>query len=137
MFDLLQLCFGLLVRLFHSRASLLIENLALRQQLAVFKCKHSQLQTGSHGQVVLGGAPALLVFVEKSPDCGHAGYCGPVGPCRFSALLAASFQSAKAAWQETRQQGDPRVGLPDGSREPYLAGSSHSQRTRHARVRGF
>jgi transposase InsO family protein len=42
MFDLLRLCFGLLVRLFHSRASLLIENLALRQQLAVFKRKHSR-----------------------------------------------------------------------------------------------
>jgi predicted amidophosphoribosyltransferase len=42
MFVLLRLCFGLLVRLFHSRASLLIENLALRQQLAEFKRKHSR-----------------------------------------------------------------------------------------------
>jgi len=42
MFDLLPLCFGLLVRLFHSRESLLIENLVLRQQLAVFKRKHSR-----------------------------------------------------------------------------------------------
>src|SRR5215468_1186813 len=42
MFDLLRLCFGLLVRLFHSRESLLIENLALRQQLTVFKRKHSR-----------------------------------------------------------------------------------------------
>ena len=42
MFDLLGLCFGLLLRLFHCRESLLIENLALRQQLAVFKRKHSR-----------------------------------------------------------------------------------------------
>ena len=42
MFDLLRLCFGLLVRLLHSRESLLIENLALRQQLAVFKRKHGR-----------------------------------------------------------------------------------------------
>lgn len=42
MFDLLRRCFGLLVRLFHSCARLLIENLALRQQLAVFKRKHSR-----------------------------------------------------------------------------------------------
>ena len=42
MFDLLRLCFGLLVRQFHSRESLLIENLALRQQLAVFKRKHNR-----------------------------------------------------------------------------------------------
>jgi putative transposase len=42
MFDLLQLGFGFLVRQFHSRKSLLIENIALRQQLAVFKRKHSR-----------------------------------------------------------------------------------------------
>ena len=37
MFDVLRLWFGLLKRLLRSRQSLLIENLALRQQLAVFK----------------------------------------------------------------------------------------------------
>jgi hypothetical protein len=37
MFDPLRLWAGVLVRLFHSRQILLIENLALRQQLAVFK----------------------------------------------------------------------------------------------------
>jgi hypothetical protein len=42
MFDLLRLCFGLLVRLFRSRESLLVENLALRQQLAVFKRTHNR-----------------------------------------------------------------------------------------------
>src|SRR5215475_7125688 len=40
MFDLLRLCFGLLVRQFNSRESVLIENLALRQQLAVYQRKH-------------------------------------------------------------------------------------------------
>jgi putative transposase len=37
MFSILQLWMGALIRLFRSRQSLLIENLALRQQLAVFK----------------------------------------------------------------------------------------------------
>ena len=37
MFDLLWLWFGVLVRLFRSRQTVMIENLALRQQLAVFK----------------------------------------------------------------------------------------------------
>jgi transposase InsO family protein len=40
MFDLLRLCFGLLVRLFRARERLLVENLALRQQVAVFKRTH-------------------------------------------------------------------------------------------------
>src|SRR5215510_11658974 len=42
MFDLLRLWSGLLHRFPRSRQSLLIENLALRQQLAVFKRQHSR-----------------------------------------------------------------------------------------------
>ena len=42
MFDLVRLGFGVIVRLFRSREALLIENLVLRQQLAVFKRKHSR-----------------------------------------------------------------------------------------------
>ena len=40
MFCFLRLCFGTLVRLLRSRHSLLLENLALRQQLAVLKRRH-------------------------------------------------------------------------------------------------
>ena len=40
MFRFLGLCFGTLVRLLRARRSLLIENLALRQQLAVLKGRH-------------------------------------------------------------------------------------------------
>ncbi|HTS59826.1 MAG TPA: hypothetical protein VMH03_19945 [Terriglobales bacterium] len=42
MFDFLRLCSGLLIRLVRSRLTLLIENLALRQQLAVFKRQNSR-----------------------------------------------------------------------------------------------
>src|SRR5262252_976953 len=40
MFCFLGLCFGTLVRLFCSQHSLLLENLALRQQLVVLKRRH-------------------------------------------------------------------------------------------------
>ncbi len=42
MYGLLYLWLGVFLRLFRSRRSLLIENLALRQQLVVFKRKHSR-----------------------------------------------------------------------------------------------
>jgi putative transposase len=42
MFDLLRLWSGLLIRLVRSRRTLLMENLALRQQLAVFKRQNSR-----------------------------------------------------------------------------------------------
>jgi hypothetical protein len=37
MFDLFRLWLGAVLRLFRTRRSLMLENLALRQQLAVFK----------------------------------------------------------------------------------------------------
>jgi len=40
MFQLIRLCFGSLVRLFRRRGSLVLENLVLRQQLAVLKQRH-------------------------------------------------------------------------------------------------
>ena len=40
MFCFLKLCFGALVRFFRSRHTLLLENLALRQQLVVLKRRH-------------------------------------------------------------------------------------------------
>src|SRR5438034_8651405 len=40
MFQFIGLCFGTLVRILHARRSLLLENLALRQQRAVLKRRH-------------------------------------------------------------------------------------------------
>ena len=40
MLDIMRLCVGTVARLFCARRSLLLENLALRQQLAVFKRRH-------------------------------------------------------------------------------------------------
>ena len=46
MFSFVKLCFGTLVRLFRGRRSLLLENLALRQQLAVLKRRHPRPSLG-------------------------------------------------------------------------------------------
>src|ERR1700730_4429058 len=40
MFRFVGLCFGMLVRLFSGRRSLILENLALRQQLVTLKRRH-------------------------------------------------------------------------------------------------
>src|SRR5713101_10184109 len=40
MLNIMRLCLGTIARLFCARRSLLLENLALRQQLAVFKRRH-------------------------------------------------------------------------------------------------
>ena len=46
MFELLGLWFGALLRIFHTRQSLLLENLALRQQLTVLKRRHPKPRLG-------------------------------------------------------------------------------------------
>src|SRR5215475_8089599 len=46
MLRLLKLCFGTLVRLLRSRQNLLLENLALRQQLVVLKRRHPRPSLG-------------------------------------------------------------------------------------------
>ena len=46
MFDLFGLWFGVIVRTFRAHRSLMLENLALRQQLAVLKRKHPRPSLG-------------------------------------------------------------------------------------------
>jgi hypothetical protein len=46
MFDPFQLWFGAILRIFRTRRSLMLENLALRQQLAVLKHKHPRPRLG-------------------------------------------------------------------------------------------
>ena len=47
MFELFGLWFGALLRAFRTRHSLMLENLALRQQLAVLKRKHPKPALGA------------------------------------------------------------------------------------------
>src|SRR6266571_300906 len=47
MFRFIRLCFVTLVRLFRTRRSLLLENLALRQQLVVLKGRHPRPSLGT------------------------------------------------------------------------------------------
>jgi len=88
MFNLVRLGFGFLVRLFRSRESLLIENLVLRQQLAVFKRKHSRPRLAVMDKCFWIVVRRCLVFVENSPNCGYTGYRGPLAPCGLAPLFA-------------------------------------------------
>src|SRR5258708_8100292 len=47
MFNLFQLWFGAVIRIFRAQRSLMLENLALRQQLAVLKRKHPRPRLGA------------------------------------------------------------------------------------------
>src|ERR1700694_5406529 len=83
MLRLLGLCFGTLARLFRSRRSLLLENLALRQQLVVLKQRHPRPRIGSFDRLFWlmvcrcwsGWKQALLIVSpETVVRWHHAGF---------------------------------------------------------------
>lgn len=67
---LLRLFFGLFSRCVSSRHDLILENLALRQQLAVLKARHPQprFAVRGSGQALLGALTPLLGQMERCVD---------------------------------------------------------------------
>jgi hypothetical protein len=57
MFDLFRLWLGAVLRLFRTRRSLMLENLALRQQLTVFKRQQPRLGIPVKVNIDSGGKP--------------------------------------------------------------------------------
>jgi hypothetical protein len=62
MFGFVRLWVGILVRLFRCRRCLWIENLALRQQLAVFKRQNSRPRLAAADATVCGDATISAFF---------------------------------------------------------------------------
>ncbi len=91
MFRFIGLCFGTLVRLLRARRSLLLENLALRQQLAVLK-------------------PRMAAV----PHCGHARNGGALAQGRIPFVLEADLQSQEAHRETTDIEGSSGIDFPDG-----------------------
>ena len=69
----LKLLFALLTRALRSRHNLLLENLSLRQQLAVLKQRKSPAEIRHHGPIVLGDTAAALAWMEAGVDTCPAG----------------------------------------------------------------
>jgi hypothetical protein len=66
MFDLFGLCFGAIRRIFRTHRSLMLENLALRQQLAVLKRKHPRPRLGPFDKLFWVVARCFWTDWEKS-----------------------------------------------------------------------
>jgi hypothetical protein len=68
MLRLLRLLFVSLVRSFCSRRDLLLENLSLRQQLAVLKAEASTIEVQGSGQALLDSPEPPLARLGAGPD---------------------------------------------------------------------
>jgi hypothetical protein len=98
MLDLYRLWFGALFRIFRTRRNLMLENLSLRQQLAVFQRKHPRLRRGPFDKLfwVLARRfwsrwKEMLVLVLSGNGCS-------VAQGRIQSLLGHARQGTKEDW---------------------------------------
>ncbi len=113
MFRFIGLCLGTLVRLLRARRSLLLENLALRQQLAVLKRRHPRPRLDLLDKLFWvavrrfwsGWKQALIVVTPATVVRWHrAGF----------RLYWKLIQGQEAGGEKTDIEGSSGIDLPDG-----------------------
>jgi hypothetical protein len=114
MFCFVGLCFGMLVRLFRERRSLLLENLALRQQIVALKRRHPRPCLGVFDKFFWVNRSASLLGLEAVPPHRDARNRRPLAPDRFLYVLATDLQSPEAGRKETDAEGGSGIDLPHG-----------------------
>jgi hypothetical protein len=112
MFSLVGLCYGMVVRLFRGRRSLLLENLALRQQLVALKRRHPRPSIDPFDK--LFWVIARRAWSDWKHSLLIARNRSPLAPNWFSNVLAAHLQSPEAGRKKTGPEGGPGIDLSDG-----------------------
>jgi hypothetical protein len=128
MLRLVKLLLVPVVRFFSSRRDLLLENLALRQQLGVLKRRHSHPRLAVTDRVfwvILRGSGTGGDSIDSRP----AGDRCAMAPGRLQAVLDLALAASSSRGQEVRQQRATRTYLPHGRRESNLGCAAHSWRT--------
>src|SRR5215510_9671976 len=132
MFRFLGLWFGTLVRLFLSHHSLLLENLALRQQLVVLKRRHPRPRLNLFDRLFWllvrrcwsGWQQALLVITPETVVRWHrAGF-------RWYWRMISKVRKPIGRRQIPKEVRD--LIFPKDGGEPQLGSSAHPRRTSHA-----
>jgi hypothetical protein len=146
MLRFLRLCFGTLVRLFRAHRSLLLENLALRQQLFVLKRRHPRPSLGTFDRlfwvvartVWLGWTQSLIIVTLETVVRGHR-----VGFRRYWRLVSRVRRDGgrKQTSQEVRDlifrmvDENPTWGAPRIHGELLMLGFDVSERTISRRMK--
>src|SRR5215831_10021525 len=122
MFRFLGLCFTTLVRLFCSRQNLLLENLALRQQLVVLKRRHPRPRLDLLDRLFWLLVRRCWSGWKTSTPGRHARNRGAMAPRRIPLVLEGDFEGQKAHRKNTNIEGSSGSNLANGGREPQLGG---------------
>src|SRR6266852_9994080 len=114
MFRFIGLCLGTLVRLLRTRPSLLLENLALRQQLAVLKRRHPRPRLDLLDKLFWVAVCRFWSGWATIPYCGQARNRGALAQGRIPFVLEADLQGQEARWETTDVDGSSGIDFPDG-----------------------
>jgi hypothetical protein len=108
MTDAIGLLRGAVVRFFRARRTLLLENLALRQQLATLKRKHPRPKLAAFDKLFWVSSAKVLVGVETGSHCCESRNRCALAPIGIRTLLASHLQKPPDAWQKKDFEGNPR-----------------------------
>jgi len=86
-----------LFRCFRPRRDLLLENLALRQQLTVLKRRHPKSKLCLFDKLFWVAARRFLARLEAISHSCHTGDRGPLASCWLSHVLEPDLQSENAS----------------------------------------
>ena|SRR6266568_2251622 len=126
MLNIMRLCLGTIARLFCARRSLLVENLALRQQLVVFKRQHPRTRLTFLEKLFWVAARQICSDWEAVSHRRASRHGRAMAPIRVCALLALDFQVPWTGWQKTNFKRDPRFDFLDGRGKCDLGSTSDS-----------
>ena len=103
MLCLLRLIVVLFIRVFRSRRDLLLENLALRQQLFGLKQRHPRPQVSTLRQAVLGDLAAAVAGMEARVDPRPARDSRSLAQGRVQAVLDMALAASGSRGKKMRQ----------------------------------
>ena len=101
----LRLFFGLVARSVRSRRNLLLENVALRQQLAILKERHPQPRFRVSGQALLDVPEPILARMETGLGTRPARDGHSVASGRVQAVLDVALAASEVCGQKMCEQG--------------------------------
>jgi hypothetical protein len=122
---------------FRSRRDLLLENFALRQQLAVLKRRDPRPRMAVSDRlfwVLLRRFWSPWKQAQISRSTGNGGAMAPRG---LQSLLDLALAASNSLRQEVRQRSTPQTPLPPGGRESNLGLAADPWRTKDAGLGRF
>ncbi len=135
MLRLLTLLLTLTAGLVRSRRDLLLENLALRQQLAAFTQK--QPRPRQVGSGLLGSAASMLGRMERCTCCRAARDRHRLASRRVQAVLEMVVTQTSRCGKEAHVSKAAGADLSQGGRESHLGCAAYPRRVEDARVGDF